>query len=95
MMAWWTTKLASIVAPTRCLIFADANRVVDQDGAVAFANPKSCNPQTPQAGGNVGTEADTRHNGGSNIAYADGHVKWANWSSICSGQAYTRDPTQP
>ena len=87
MMAWWNRRLASIVAPSRLLVFADANRVVDQDGAVAYANPTFCNPQP-----NAGTDKDTRHNGGSNIAYADGHVKWANASSICNGQAYTRDP---
>ena len=92
MMAWWNLRIASIAAPTRLLIFADANRVVDHDGAVAFANPTTCNPQTPQAGGNVGTEGQTRHSGGSNIAFADGHVKWANWSGICAGQAYVRDP---
>ena len=79
--------IVGTVLVERLLVFADANRVVDQDGAVAYANPTFCNPQP-----NAGTDKDTRHNGGSNIAYADGHVKWANASSICNGQAYTRDP---
>ena len=90
MMAWWSTKLAAIVAPTRLMIHADANRVVDHDGAVAFANNTICNPTAA-----TGTEKDTRHNGGSNIGYADGHVKWAKAQNIIGGQAYTRDPTQP
>jgi len=91
MMAWWTLKLAAIVAPTRLMIFADANRVTDHDGTIAFANNVTvCNPSAT-----TGTENDTRHNGGSDIAYSDGHAKWARAQNILNGQAFTRNPTQP
>jgi prepilin-type N-terminal cleavage/methylation domain-containing protein/prepilin-type processing-associated H-X9-DG protein len=45
----------------------------------AFADPGKC----PGCGNTPADIADAAaHNGGSNIAFADGHVKWLGWNSI-------------
>ena len=88
-------KLAQLSAPAETLVIGDCTSTwiggywsaAFPDRAllrrVAFAqggNPCGC-PPAPL--GNV-DERWCVHNGGSNLGYGDGHVKWAKWSNVRS-----------
>ncbi|MCX7598387.1 MAG: DUF1559 domain-containing protein [Armatimonadetes bacterium] len=71
-------RLGQIKRPAEILFIADASAWLACWGTVAWANVCQatwCNP-------NRQVEANTRHNGGSNILYVDGHAKWHNWVEI-------------
>ncbi|MES2460047.1 MAG: prepilin-type N-terminal cleavage/methylation domain-containing protein [Armatimonadota bacterium] len=58
--------------------------------SLRFANaPKSmCSGAYPDRTSFVGKEESmTRHNGGQNIVYCDGHAKWSKWSNILDKNA--------
>ena len=68
-------------APASTFLLGDGN-AFPRPGAVAY--PRVC-------GGDCNAplqiQNNTRHNGGSNIVYMDGHVKWQNANSIMNGNA--------
>ena len=75
-------QLAKYAFPSHTIMLCDAAH--RDDGAsrwekVAYANVcgAGCNPDRR-------TYANTRHNGGSNIAFVDGHVKWYSAETIAA-----------
>jgi len=72
--------LAKVDRPVRKVLVADCGHPIHACGRlhrVAFAETCAawCNPDRQ-------TEKNTRHNGGSNIAFCDGHVKWYHYTKI-------------
>lgn len=65
------TSLSSIVRPADIVYVGDSSSAVAcPHGPLAFPNTcQSCNQQYQ-------VDGYTRHNGGSNISFVDGHVKW-------------------
>ena len=85
----WGVTDASIRYPAELLAFADEYHWIANGGnqgwTIAYANTcqAACLPDRR-------ADTNTRHNGGSNICYADGHVKWMSAGGI--GTTLT-DPT--
>ena len=88
------TSLASINSPSNLLLIADTQRA---DGTVSRGSltPQYVNPTTGQATAfpgsvyapsNAQAALIARHQGGANIGFADGHVKWKHlqdtWKSV-------------
>ncbi|MBC7287115.1 MAG: DUF1559 domain-containing protein [Armatimonadetes bacterium] len=79
-------KLALVTKPAETVMVADACHMYGGRGAFVFANACCDSPTRGWQDGSLdgidaGTGAPTadtasRHNGGSNYAFADGHVKW-------------------
>ena len=83
MAAWQSPAQLYMVGDCRCTVVwgTDTNGIVER---VAFANDTqglSC-AATPAF-----TSSMARHNDGSNICFADGHVKWYHWDQ-CKDKAY-------
>jgi prepilin-type N-terminal cleavage/methylation domain-containing protein/prepilin-type processing-associated H-X9-DG protein len=91
-----TTTLASLGAPARFILLGDAGRAsgLPSRGGM-YPQPWSfddrARPDDQQQGRFLG-----RHNGGGNIAYADGHAKWVRpeqtWRSYTDND-WRRNPT--
>lgn len=79
-------KLADMQAPAECVVLGDSCHPMGGDWRMAW--PKA--PQLLPGAGNPCTvtttasaqEPSTVHNGGSNVAMADGHAKWMKSTSI-------------
>jgi prepilin-type processing-associated H-X9-DG protein len=73
-------KESSVSRPAQCVFCADCCGLLNDPNRIAYPNVCSaaCNVdrQIP---------ANTRHNGGSNILFLDGHVKFGSAGSIVSG----------
>ncbi len=79
-------KLARITKPAETILLGDAMHMYGGRGAFVFANACCDSPTSGWRDGHLdgidaGTGSSTpdrasRHNGGSNYAYVDGHVKW-------------------
>lgn len=92
------TSLADIKAPADLAIFGDASHWLISAGGCnlySFAYPAQerhttggCNALQSQNQG----DTFTRHNGGSNIGFADGHGKWLRSITIIGGQQVTYLP---
>jgi prepilin-type N-terminal cleavage/methylation domain-containing protein/prepilin-type processing-associated H-X9-DG protein len=88
MPTWTVRKLAEMPAPAETFIIGDSvsfDICWGRFDALAYAS--FCGWQlttSPCASGNPEWEQDdnTRHNGGSNIGYLDGHAKWMNARDI-------------
>jgi len=79
-------KLASFMTPSSTVMVADS---------VGYATPyrvawaQCCAAEcTPT----VRTEGNTRHNGGSNVAFFDGHVKWMKSTAIAASEGIQWGP---
>jgi len=93
----WTTfagpyKMAAVVSPAETVAFVDSpmfsgcggRRVIFAnavDGGVSDINQRSLSK-------------NTRHSGGDNIVFADGHVKWMQALAIADNCLYLFDPTK-
>jgi prepilin-type N-terminal cleavage/methylation domain-containing protein/prepilin-type processing-associated H-X9-DG protein len=71
-LAWWHY-------PAQSIIIAEANGLANGWARIAYANvcAADCNPDRQ-------TDSNTRHNGGSNIGFLDGHVKFYSAGAIKS-----------
>jgi len=91
--SWGINKLAMHKVPAEAFLIGDCADAIETPwdrtaelgnavGRVAYANVcgASCNPGSQ-------TESNTRHNGGSNIAFMDGHAKWFNYRN-CKDNYY-------
>ena len=87
-------KLGSIPAPAGRILISDARHWAIPacwPGNVAYPSAASgYNPCGAAAQANW-TEIHTRHNGGSNIGFADGHAKWMKSQEIIGQEASLRD----
>jgi prepilin-type N-terminal cleavage/methylation domain-containing protein/prepilin-type processing-associated H-X9-DG protein len=85
--------LASMTAPANCIAMGDSSHWYGNQGTgAAFAYPSVALPGGPGCGScTVTSQVDkgTRHNGGSNLAFCDGHAKWMAASAILGGCAPT------
>ncbi len=93
---WWgrPLKMATLVAPAETVAFCDAPMFSGCGGArVIFANGccggLCCAPDPTR---NRSVSRNTRHSGGDNIVFADGHVKWLEWSVIANNCGQLFDP---
>ena len=73
-------------SPASTFLLGDGN-AFPRAGAVAFPNVcgGDCNADRQ-------IDANTRHNGGSNIVFVDGHVKWVNARNIMNGTVFQWTP---
>ncbi len=78
----YSYRLARYRDPLRSILVTDSAHVDDcgNRGRVAWANvcAADCNY-------NRRTEANARHNGGSNVAFVDGHVEWLSSLAVFGG----------
>jgi prepilin-type N-terminal cleavage/methylation domain-containing protein/prepilin-type processing-associated H-X9-DG protein len=98
-LSWGNTSPTWGKQPTLCpwpaetFLFGDARTPVDWAEGVAFANMYPygwVDLQPPIGYGSVPYgEHLTRHEGGSDIGFLDGHAKWMRWQYL---QAYERPP---
>jgi prepilin-type N-terminal cleavage/methylation domain-containing protein/prepilin-type processing-associated H-X9-DG protein len=76
-------KLGRILAPAETLLVADSSGTDACWNLYKIAYAERCGWEgTPCQENNVVNPDNTRHNGGSNVAYVDGHVKWQNASTL-------------
>lgn len=70
--------------PARVALFGDASIAFGWAAAMAFANENRTRILFPWGDGGPLEPGDqyTRHHGGSNIGFLDGHVKWTRWQNI-------------
>lgn len=72
--------------PARVALFADASIAYGWSAATAFANVDRSTIQLPYGDGGSGANPPddkyTRHQGGSNVGFLDGHVKWMRWQNL-------------
>ncbi len=72
--------------PSRVALFADASIAYGWSAATAFANANRTQVRLPWGDGPATAAAPddnmTRHQGGSNVGYLDGHVKWVRWQNL-------------
>ena len=86
--AWGTgdgLAMATLTHPAETVHFGDSWHEFT-NGAAQYAAANECGG-SPGCGCATSHPADpnfARHNGGSNLAFADGHVKWANFNTILS-----------
>jgi len=74
-------KMASIATPSETIAFIDAPHFSSCGGTRAvFAN--TCGCWSDKNNFNKRNERYTRHQGGDNAIFADGHVKWLRWNYI-------------
>jgi prepilin-type N-terminal cleavage/methylation domain-containing protein/prepilin-type processing-associated H-X9-DG protein len=89
-------KMAAVVSPAETVAFADAPMFSGCGGKrIIFANGCCgglCCASDPTR--NRSVSKNTRHSGGDNIVYADGHVKWMEWSQIANNCAWLHDPNK-
>jgi len=81
--------------PARVFMFGDSADRIGWSTFIAFANAR--NPQIgPPYGTGTLTPGDnlTRHSGGSNLGFLDGHVKWMRWQQLAVWYAPDRQPGQ-
>jgi prepilin-type N-terminal cleavage/methylation domain-containing protein/prepilin-type processing-associated H-X9-DG protein len=83
-------SLSAVTDSTAFVMVADASHpgAAGSVGRVAFAGVQS-NSTPPDLLQNPGKYGDTyaRHDGGSNLSFVDGHVKWFHWQAILSNTA--------
>ena len=75
--------MATLTHPAETVCLGDAKHQF-VNGAGQFASANQCG-QTPGCGCGTSVPADsglTRHNGGSNLVFFDGHAKWAAFGTI-------------
>jgi prepilin-type N-terminal cleavage/methylation domain-containing protein/prepilin-type processing-associated H-X9-DG protein len=81
--ALFNRALAQVQEPARVFILADSiHWIGNYNYWIAWAGSGSSgyfNPMTTPA---MQTDDNTRHNGGSNLVYADGHAKWQRSTDI-------------
>jgi len=84
-------KMAQVVAPAETVAFADSYFFTSCCGArIVFPNAMwSENIRDP---GHRSVSKHTRHGGGNNLIFADGHVKWMQWDAIASNCGQLMDP---
>ena len=71
-------RLADMPTPSETVVFGDALRPISCGGSrMVFTN--NCAPWCTKGGR---TERNTRHTGGSNYVFADGHAKWMNYKQM-------------
>jgi len=73
-------RLSDLPTPPNTVVFGDALRPISCGGSrMVFTNICApwCSPGTK-------TEKNTRHSGGSNYVFADGHAKWMNYKTMGS-----------
>jgi len=78
-------KLAQLTHPAETVYFGDAvHEFTNGPNQYGWANTCGAQPGNAYTGCHPenATEANKRHNGGSNLAFADGHAKWANAMTI-------------
>ncbi len=90
----WTGRpvsMAEVTAPAETAAFADAYFFSTCGGArVVFANAMWSNSfEDPD---HRSVSKHTRHSGGENIVFADGHAKWMEWSQIANNCGRLFDP---
>jgi len=97
-------KLGRVTAPAETLMMGDGAHMFGGQGTFVFANV-CCDSRTLgwQDGSLDGIDAATgqpcpdtygRHNGGSNIAFVDGHVKWQSDRDLLSRWSVMMNPFQ-
>jgi len=79
-------KLAQYKLPSQTVMYCDASGF-PRTWDVAYANVWDAEADT-----SLRKDDNTRHNGGSNIAFIDGHVKWMNAQSIGTSQGIQWGP---
>jgi prepilin-type N-terminal cleavage/methylation domain-containing protein/prepilin-type processing-associated H-X9-DG protein len=96
---WTKVKLGQVRYPSDAFLIADGMDLTvcpgspDHFNRVAYAGTCGWSICCDNGGGGCGdprlysAENDTRHSGGSNIAYVDGHVKWQSATSIYASMA--------
>jgi prepilin-type processing-associated H-X9-DG protein len=97
-------KLAQVTQPASTIMMGDACHMYGGAGAFVFANACCDSPTLGWQDGNLnGIDAATgqptadrasRHNGGSNLAYLDGHVKWRSDRDMVSKISTEMNPYQ-
>lgn len=82
----WGRSLAELEAPSDTVAFVDSNIL----GASSTTRiPHWTGSAIGYAGGVAGA-ASTRHNGGVNVAWSDGHAKWQKCASVgCTGNNWS------
>ncbi len=83
----WSTgmgyKLAQFTHPAETVYFGDSvHEYVNGAAQYAAANECGGTPGCGCGGSHPANPANTRHNGGSNLAFCDGHAKWASFGTI-------------
>jgi prepilin-type processing-associated H-X9-DG protein len=72
--------------PARVALFADASIAFGWSAATAFANTNRTQVRFPWGDGPATApepnDSMTRHAGGSNVGFLDGHVKWMRWQNL-------------
>jgi len=84
-MLVWGRKMATYQYPADTVVCADASGYVNWH-RIAAANVRVCDVPGGGCGGmdsGAGGMSDvhTRHNGGSNVGFLDGHAKWTQWGN--------------
>ncbi len=95
-------SLARVTMPAETLMIGDAAHMWGGRGVYVYANACCDSPSLGWRDGSLdGIDAGTgnptassasRHNGGSNLAFADGHVKWMSDQALLSQINYLMDP---
>lgn len=94
-------KLGYFKAPAETWIFGDSAKVIDMCWGryTQFAWAGICGWQVNSRGGDCNdpasfTDDDSRHNGGGNLSYLDGHAKWMKSQEIYRNAATACDVTK-
>jgi len=87
------TAMGQITLPAETIALGDSGAWLSNMGgcnlmAYAYASQNNKPTATPCNAAQVGNQIDqcTRHNGGSNLCFVDGHAKWMAGSAIGGGQ---------
>jgi prepilin-type N-terminal cleavage/methylation domain-containing protein/prepilin-type processing-associated H-X9-DG protein len=88
-------KAADIKQPVDCFLAADCNNGIHSccgaDFRVALAEICQSQPGGCNIKADYPKDDYARHNGGENLAFTDGHVKWSKWSTIQQNQRFWQD----
>jgi len=86
-------KMSSVVSPAETVAFVDSPHPSGCGGSrVIFANGCGCGGQNDATQRSL--SRNTRHSGGDNIVFADGHVKWMQALALADDCLYLFDPTK-
>ncbi len=91
----YTPVLSRIVAPAHLIMLLDGlgqDFRPTSDGTFTGVYPNATPPYAHWAGSGAVGDIIARHNGGLNVAYFDGHVKWVTLASIADGNTDSTDP---